>query len=263
MTGASGYVGTHVVNELDSRRIPATLLSRSRHDIASSSDNHFALAGEPETLIHLAWGGLPNYRSDRHVEVELPAQTRFLEHMLASGVRNLLVTGTCLEYGMQSGQLSESLPAQPTTAYAMAKNRLRERVEESAARHGAALTWARLFYSWGHGQSPNSLWPQLNAAVAAGERTFKMSGGEQQRDYLRAEDQARLLVDLAMTGRGCGVVNVCSGKPITVRALVEGWIRDNGWTIDLELGHYPYPDYEPMAFWGDRSKLDRLINGVL
>src|SRR6185503_2949844 len=155
-------------------------------------------AGKPATLIHLAWGGLPNYRSDWHVEVEMRAQARFLDRMLAGGVKNLLVTGTCLEYGMQSGALREDMPAQPTTAYARAKDMLRVQLEKLAAKRGASLTWARLFYSWGEGQSANSLWPQLKAAVASGERTFKMSGGEQRRDYLPAAEQARLLVALAM-----------------------------------------------------------------
>ena len=29
--------------------------------------------------------------------------------------------------------------------------------------------------------------------------------------------------------------------------------------INLNLGHYPYPEYEPMEFWGDASKLTALI----
>ena len=62
-----------------------------------------------------------------------------------------------------------------------------------------------------------------------------------------------------MGNRDNGVVNVCSGEPISVRKLVEGWIEDNGWSIKLNLGYYPYPDYEPMAFWGDRRKLDRCL----
>jgi len=219
----------------------------------------FAVADPPDTLIHLAWGGLPNYRSDAHVNVELIAHSRLLHQVLAAGVRNVLVTGTCLEYGMQSGALGEDLPTQPTTQYGIAKDKLRQNLEAAASKLGATFTWARLFYSWGEGQSSNSLWPQLKAAVAAGERTFKMSGGEQQRDFLPAAEQARLLVALATNGRHNGVVNVCSGKPITVRALVEGWIREHGWTIDLELGHYPYPDYEPMAFWGDRRKLESAL----
>ena len=50
-----------------------------------------------------------------------------------------------------------------------------------------------------------------------------------------------------------------SGKPISVRKLVEGWINENHWNINLNLGHYPYPDYEPLAFWGDRGKLDSFL----
>lgn len=229
------------------------------HDYADDSKDPFALAGKPDTLIHLAWGGLPNYGSDRHVVVELPAQVRFLERMLAGGVKTLLVTGTCLEYGMQSGALREDIPAAPTTPYGSAKDLLRQTLESLTSQYGCALTWARLFYSYGEGQSSNSLLPQLRAAVARGDRAFRMSGGEQQRDYLPATEQARLLVALATNGRANGIVNVCSGTPITVRALVEQWIRENSWTIELELGHYPYPDWEPMAFWGDRSKLDHLV----
>jgi dTDP-6-deoxy-L-talose 4-dehydrogenase (NAD+) len=29
----------------------------------------------------------------------------------------------------------------------------------------------------------------------------------------------------------------------------------------MNLGHYPYPDYEPMAFWGNRRRLDQILNG--
>jgi len=70
---------------------------------------------------------------------------------------------------------------------------------------------------------------------------------------------ARTLVALALKDQDAGPVNVCSGRPCSVRSLVEGWLREHRWSIELELGHYPYPDYEPMAFWGDRQKLDRVL----
>jgi hypothetical protein len=35
-------------------------------------------------------------------------------------------------------------------------------------------------------------------------------------------------------------------------------LRENNWEIELNLGHYPYPDYEPMAFWGDSSLIRQL-----
>ena len=77
-----------------------------------------------------------------------------------------------------------------------------------------------------------------------------MSGGEQLRDYLSVVDVARQIVKLAMAESEIGSVNICSGKPISVRRLVEQWLEENKWEIDLNLGYYPYPSYEPMAFWG-------------
>jgi dTDP-6-deoxy-L-talose 4-dehydrogenase (NAD+) len=111
----------------------------------------------------------------------------------------------------------------------------------------------------GEGQAPSSLLPSLRQAVARGDAVFPMSGGEQLRDYLPVADVAKLIVELALARRDHGIVNVCSGRPIAVRTLVEGWIRQHGWSIGLDLGRFPYPDHEPMAFWGDRRKLDRCL----
>ena len=95
--------------------------------------------------------------------------------------------------------------------------------------------------------------------MARGDATFDMSGGEQLRDYLPVEEAAADLVALALNGGDNGVVNVCSGQPISVRELAEGVVRNHGSTISLNLGHFPYPEYEPMAFWGDRTKLDHCL----
>ena len=79
------------------------------------------------------------------------------------------------------------------------------------------------------------------------------------RDYLPVDKAAKYLISLALEKKDIGSINVCSGTPISVRRLVEAWIKENGWSIALNLGHYPYPDYEPIAFWGDRRKLDSLL----
>jgi dTDP-6-deoxy-L-talose 4-dehydrogenase (NAD+) len=82
-----------------------------------------------------------------------------------------------------------------------------------------------------------------------------MSGGEQIRDYLHVDQVAKYLVGLALSTQSVGLINVCSKKPISIRRLVEQWVERHDWKIQLNLGYYPYPDYEPMAFWGNSSKL--------
>lgn len=274
ITGASGFVGRAVLAELSRRGIVATGCGRAnldavsalghravRLDLHDASADAFGKLGCPDVLVHLAWGGLPNYRSLHHIDSELPAHYRFLRGMVESGLKSLVVTGTSLEYGMQSGPLREDLHTKPANPYGFSKDALRRALEFLKASRPFALTWARLFYVYGEGQAETSLLPQLRHAVERGEKVFNMSGGEQLRDYLAVEEAGRLLASLAVSGRDEGVVNVCSGRPVSVRRLVEGWIRDNGWRIDLNLAHYPYPDYEPMAFWGDRRKLDGILGG--
>lgn len=274
VTGASGFIGRAVLAELSRRNIAVVACSRSGTgalpgaaqrtvalDLHEAPADAFERLGRPDTVIHLAWSGLPNYRSLHHVDSELPAQYRFLSSLVEAGLQSLVVAGTCFEYGMQSGPLGEDLPTRPENPYGFAKDALRRELEFLKASRPFALTWARLFYLYGEGQAGTSLLPQLRQAVARGEKAFNMSGGEQLRDYLAVEEAARLLVSLAAAGCDAGAVNVCSGRPVSVRRLVEGWIRDNGWTIDLILGHFPYPDYEPMAFWGERLKLDSILGG--
>lgn len=275
VTGAGGFVGRHVVAELDRRGLAATLLVRrpqalgapGRHrvvafDHLADPAQAYERAGRPEVLLNLAWGGLPNYASLHHVEQERPAHYRLVKAMVQAGLRHVVVAGTCFEYGMQSGALREDLDTRPANAYGHAKDSLRRDLELLQRTHPFELTWARLFYLHGEGQAANSLLPLLRSAAERGDARFPMSGGEQLRDYLPAGEAAALLVALALRERGCGIVNVCAGKPVSVRALVEGWIREHGWAITPALGHYPYPAHEPMAFWGDRAKLDRCLSSL-
>ncbi len=273
VTGASGFIGRHVLAELMRHQVEVVAVTRDatrladfgnsvhivEHDIDSADPDCFDKLGRPDVLIHLAWDGLPNYKSLHHFETELPRQYRFLKAMIEAGLHSLLVTGTCFEYGMRSGPLSEDMVSQPTNPYGYAKDALRKQLMFLKADFRFNLTWARLFYMYGEGQPKTALYPQLKEAVSRKDRVFNMSRGEQLRDYLPVSEVARLIVELAKRPRDTGEVNVCSGRPITVRNLAEEWLKENSWEIELNLGYYSYPDYEPMAFWGDRRRLDSIL----
>lgn len=272
VTGANGFIGRHVLRELASLGVQTVAMCRSSGadtadlpcdrvvhlDVHQAPNDAYDQLGAPDVLIHLAWGGLPHYRSLRHFESELPGHYAFLQSLISAGLPNLFVAGTCLEYGMQSGCLGEELATYPHTPYGFAKDALRRQLDFLRQEYDFSLTWGRLFYLFGEGQG-NTLYAQLREAVRRGDKVFNMSGGEQLRDFLPVGEVAHHIVALALAGKSIGVVNICSGEPISVRRLVENWIKENRWSIDINLGHYPYPEYEPMAFWGDRSRLSEYL----
>ncbi len=277
VTGATGFIGNYVVAGLLQRghQVIASSSSPAKarqlswfqqvqyiaFDLASFDDtvNYCQYFDTPDAVIHLAWEGLPNYKAAFHTGINLPRHNAFLTNMVRNGLTNLTVTGTCFEYGMQEGRLEETMPAQPANAYAQAKDALRRSLQQLQQQYAFHCKWVRLFYMYGKGQHPKSLLSQLQQALDDKQEVFNMSGGEQVRDYLPVEKLADYIVQIALQNRVEGIINCCSGQPITVRQLVEKYLHLQGASIRLNLGFYPYTDYEPMAFWGDTKKLQSLL----
>ncbi len=278
VTGATGFVGQHVINELlksDHKIIIATshpgkieqfgwpanlqIVEINLNNL-DPGQNYLDRLNHPDILIHLAWQGLPNYKEPFHVERNLPVQYAFLKNLIQQGLQQLVVTGTCLEYGMKERCLSEDMETAPSNYYAIAKDDLRKSLVELQIQYAFDLKWIRLFYMYGKGQNPNSLLSQLEDALKREDKIFNMSGGEQLRDYLPIEKVAEYIRKIALQNKADGIINCCSGKPISVKQLVQDYLKEKKASIELNTGFYPYPDYEPMAFWGDDKKLKQIVN---
>ena len=273
VTGATGFIGNYVVQQLLQLNCAVIATSANEQKARSFSwfpqvkyipfqleaidpaNDYYRFFDEPDVMIHLAWEGLPNYKSSFHTDINLPRHYAFLQNLVHHGLTDLAVTGTCFEYGMQEGCLQEDMPVFPDNPYARAKNELRIQLQQLQQQYPLVLKWIRLFYMYGKGQNPNSLLSQLDAALAAGEPVFNMSGGEQVRDYLPVEKVAEYIVSIALQKQVTGVINCCSGEPVTIKDLVNDYLALKKQHITLNLGYYPYPDYEPMRFWGDNTKL--------
>lgn len=278
VTGATGFIGNYVVMELlkNGCEVIASSLSAENarqfswfsqvtyipFSLAAIDDkvNYYSFFNNPDIVIHLAWEGLPNYKADFHIDVNLPRHFIFLKNLLQNGLTNLNVTGTCFEYGMQEGMLSENMPSNPAIPYAQAKDSLRKQLQELQAVFNFNLKWMRLFYMFGKGQNPKSLFSQLQKAVHDNAEVFNMSWGEQIRDYLPVEQVAEYIVKAALQNTVTGIINCCSGEPVSVKQMVEKYLQEHQSGMRLNLGYYPYTDYEPMAFWGANNRLNEIIN---
>jgi dTDP-6-deoxy-L-talose 4-dehydrogenase (NAD+) len=160
---------------------------------------------------------------------------------------------------MKSGPLEDDAETDPILPYSIAKDAVRRWLASVSKRREVSWKWLRIFYSYGEGQAKTSLIEQFQQAVLSGARTFPMSGGEQLRDYQPVSDLAQQIALASLQTDIQGPINCCSGSPTSVRRLVEQFRGQLSTEIELELGRYPYPDYEPMAYWGLRRKLDSIF----
>ena len=269
LTGGSGFIGQHVRKLLVKSEHDVLLVARNQAkidelgvnekfviaDISEDRNSWFNYLDRPDVLIHLAWGGLPNYLDNYHVEVELPLQSQFLSKVIASGLPKLVVTGTCYEYGMSSGALSEDHKTNPNTPYGIAKDRLRKDLFELKSKKDFELTWARIFYPYGEGQSENSIYSQLTRAIFNNEKEFAMGSGTQMLDFIQVTRVASVLVSLATRCAGVGIVNIGSGNPQSVLDFVQSQIRALGAQLEPLVGTLPDRNFESQSFWADETKL--------
>jgi len=278
VTGATGFLGNYIIEELLKADLAVVASSANQHKAMQCSwynkvsyismdlsqidlsTNYYDFFSRPELMIHLAWEGLPNYKSSFHLEENLPRHKGFLKNMLDNGLSDLTVTGTCFEYGMQEGQLNEEMRTMPSNPYAEAKDQLRKFLQEYRDGHFFDFKWLRLFHMYGKGQNPNSLLSQLDKAIAEGNEVFNMSGGEQVRDFLPVEVITAYIVKASLQTKVDGIINVSSNQPVTVKHFVANYLKKINKSMTLNLGYYPYPDYEPRGFWGDNTKLKTILN---
>jgi dTDP-6-deoxy-L-talose 4-dehydrogenase (NAD+) len=269
VTGATGFIGKHVIDVLLERGYNVFAMSRNidlidksernskiqyvQQDFKSDFSVDFKhVLTKINAVIHLAWEGLPNYKSSFHYEVNLFNQFFFLKKIISEGINNIIITGTCLEYGMKNGELHVEMTTDPINAYAIAKDSLRKCLFDYTKETRVEIKWLRLFYMFGNGQSKQSILSQLDLALENGDEIFNMSKGDQERDYLHVSTVAQMIVNHLDKPFTRGIYNICSGSPIKILDLVNNHLKSVNKTIKLNIGYYSYNEYEPHSFWGKK-----------
>ena len=132
--------------------------------------------------------------------------------MIEAGLPSLLVTGTCLEYGKQSGKLDESMTRLPDTSYAIAKSELLARLL-ALSEHTPGFTAGDFstFSATGKAKVPGD-------STQPGAKRFNMSGGEL---AIFCLSNIGVTWSILRKRTPAQVSSMRSGKPIAVRQLVE------------------------------------------
>lgn len=238
LTGAAGFVGRQVLRALGERgcrvrpvvRVDKqeTLARGAAIDTIVASPDIFAESAAwwaracsgADAVIHAAWYAEPGQylQSPKNQEC-LSGTLRLAEGAVQAKVRRFVGIGTCFEYDLNAGRLSIETPLRPSTPYGQAKVNAFNALSAALPRQGVAFAWCRLFYLYGEGEDSRRLAPYVRDRLQAGEPA-ELSSGSQVRDFLDVREAGRMIVDVAL-GSQEGPVNICSGKPVTVRELAE------------------------------------------
>ena len=272
VTGANGYIGRHVVEQL--LDMGADVLAadfnfdgvderaqKVEAPIFSGDENIYEQMGKPDVCIHLAWRNGFVHNADSHIE-DLPNHYTFLKNMIEGGLKQVVVMGTMHEVGYWEGAIDENTPTNPLSLYGIAKNALRQMTELLAKKSEVCFQWIRGYYIIGDDIKSNSIFSKIVQAEQAGNKTFPFTSGKNLYDFISLEELAREISSVGLQKEVTGIINCCSGKPVSLAEQVESFIKEHGFKIRLEYGAYPDRAYDSPGIWGDAEKIKQIMSKV-
>jgi UDP-glucuronate decarboxylase len=272
LTGASGFIGSQIARLLVKRGDEVHVLLRPLSDRRRIEDVARALrviegdltqtealseplaAASPEVALLVGWYAEPGKYLRARDNVALMRGNLDLAFRLAgAGCHKIVAAGTCFEYDTDFGFLSESTPVRPRSLYAASKLSCYLILEQLLAASDTKLAWTRLFYQYGPHEHPARIVPSVMLSLLRGERA-RVTAGEQIRDFLHVEDVARALVAVA-DSELTGPVNIGSGRPVSIRDIVERIGIMTGRPDLISLGEISYDPGDPKFICADNRKL--------
>lgn len=218
----------------------------------------FKQLNEPDVCIHLAWEDGFDHRSVSHIN-SLPAHYAFLTHIIEGGCKNISVMGSMHEVGYHEGEVTENTPCAPMSAYGVAKNSLRQLMEICAGDSSVSLKWLRAFYIVGDDENSRSIFSKILKLEKDGYATFPFTDGKNKYDFIDVELLAKQIGLAALQEEVTGIINVCSGVPVSLREKIEQFLIERKLAIKPQYGAFPRRKYDSPVIWGNTDKISAII----
>ncbi len=250
LTGASGFIGRHVLGELGKRH-EVIALTNHTWDTSALSNVFFVRGdllrgGEAERLIeqypaqiliHLAWHVPPGTFWNDPLNIDwMTASLELARAFVRQGGKRMVLAGSCAEYdwsGLMPLQ-EETSPVKPKSLYGVCKNSLRQAVAAYAASADVSCLWCRIFWPYGVGEAPEKFLSSIIRSLHRGERAV-CRGANLRRDYIHVTDVARA-VALAAESSLTGILNIGRGEAVTLGELAGIAANAMGRSDLLKLG---------------------------
>jgi len=269
ITGAGGYIGRDVVNAFLNKNIPVTAVDINTNfidnrasivecNIFEDKGDIYKKINEPEICLHLAWQDGFNHNAQSHI-MNIPKHYTFINNMIENGLKQIVVLGTMHEVGYWEGAIDENTPTNPISFYGIGKNTVRQIVQEISKKKGVIFQWLRAFYILGDDLQNRSIFTRILEMEKEGKPTFPFTTGENKYDFIDIDILANQIVASVMQTEVTGIINCCTGNPISLKEKVEQFIFEKNLKIKPEYGVYPSRPYDSPAIWGDPTKITQIL----
>ena len=232
VTGASGFVGRHLVAHL--RDCGDEVVPTDRSDGGPDlldADGFATLVAEvrPDVVYHLA--GQADVAASwlspiETMRVNVEGTHNILEVARTFGVAKVLTVSSADIYGVVAPEelpIVESAPLRPVSPYAASKAAADLVALQAHLGHGQNVVRARAFNHLGPGQSKSFVGAGFAARIAAAERSGddELQTGDltPRRDFTDVRDVVRAYRLLATEGRPGVAYNICSGTSVSIGEL--------------------------------------------
>ena len=272
VTGAGGYIGQHVVKALLDKgaAVIATDIrlddvddraTKIQKNIFEENENIFTEMGSPDVCLHMAWRDGFIHNSEKHIE-DLDSHYNFISNMMKGGLKQIAVMGSMHEVGYYEGAIDENTPTNPLSLYGIAKNTLRQLTFLLGKNENVIVQWIRGFYIFGDDLKNNSIFKKIVEAEQEGKTEFPFTSGKNKYDFLSIYDMADQIAEIVLQDKINGIINSCTGQPMTLAEKVESFIKENNFKIKLKYGAYPDRPYDSPGIWGDATKINEIMKAA-
>jgi nucleoside-diphosphate-sugar epimerase len=256
VTGANGFIGQYCLPLLIQQGFHVHGFSKTKlgtdstgviwHQInlLTQPAKDLLLTIRPTHLLHLAWctaHGLYWTTPENNDWVKVSA--RLLDDFKSAGGQRFVFSGSCAEYSWGAHCVEGQTIETPATLYGQCKKSFTDQLLRDGERGALSTAIGRVFFLFGPGEPLTRLMPSVMVAQLKGE-PVKVSDGKQLRDFMYVSDVAGALVAL-LASKVQGVVNIASGKPLSVKTLIDQISLLLGPNSLVEFGTVPRSSSDP------------------
>lgn len=263
VTGANGYIGKHVVESLLAlgHEVIALDITTDRIDERAQKINANIFEADnlpiPDVLIHLAWQDGFAHNNPSHLN-NLPRHFNFLKGFIDRGLKHLVVMGSMHEVGYFEGAIDENTQTNPISLYGIAKNSLRQALEVYLKDKEVIFQWLRGFYVVGDDYSNHSIFTKILEMEKEGKDFFPFTDGKNKYDFEDIKILSTQIAKASTQNEVTGIINCCSGVPVSIKDKVEEFLKKNNLKIKPEYGKFVSRSYDSPIIYGDNSKIEKI-----